>query len=102
MRAELNAPRSRRRHSAHAGWDGDAHRGDGNVAFVHYNDLETDLAGEMWRMAAFLGIEVPESKWPAAVPMCATVMEESKVVANGTTAEVAARTATGPRGGAAT
>jgi aryl sulfotransferase len=46
------------------------HRGDGNVAFVHYNDLKTDLAGEMWRVAAFLGIEVPESKWPAAVERC--------------------------------
>jgi aryl sulfotransferase len=40
------------------------------VAFVHYSDLKVDLAGEMQRVAAFLGIEVPESKWPAVVERC--------------------------------
>jgi aryl sulfotransferase len=37
------------------------------LAFVHYNDLKVDIAGEKQRVAAFLGIEVPESKWPAVV-----------------------------------
>ena len=34
------------------------HRGNSNLSFVHYNDLKADLAGEMRRVAAFLGIEV--------------------------------------------
>ena len=45
-------------------------RGNSNLAFVHYNDLKADLAGEMSRVAAFLGIEVPASKWGAAVERC--------------------------------
>jgi aryl sulfotransferase len=46
------------------------HRGAGNVALVHYNDLKADLASEMRRIAAFLGIEVPASKGSAAVQRC--------------------------------
>jgi aryl sulfotransferase len=46
------------------------HRSDRNVAFVHYNDLRADLAGEMRRLAAFLAIEVPASKWTAVVERC--------------------------------
>ena len=38
--------------------------------FVPYNDLTADLEGEMRRLAAFLGIEVPEELWPAAVERC--------------------------------
>jgi aryl sulfotransferase len=34
-----------------------------DVLLVHYNDLKTDRAGEMRRIAAFLGIETPESVW---------------------------------------
>jgi aryl sulfotransferase len=45
-------------------------RGEGNVAFVHYNDLRADLAGEMRRVAAFLRIELPASKWAAVVERC--------------------------------
>jgi aryl sulfotransferase len=46
------------------------HRSDPNVLLVHYNDLKADLGGEMRRIAGFLGIEVPESKWPAVVERC--------------------------------
>lgn len=38
-----------------------------NVLLVHYNDLARDLPGEMRRVAAFLGIEVPAGLWPAIV-----------------------------------
>jgi len=38
-----------------------------NVLMVHYNDLKTDLGSEMRRMAAFLGIDVPEALWPAII-----------------------------------
>jgi aryl sulfotransferase len=37
---------------------------------VHYNDLKADLAGEMGRVAEFLGIAIPEPKWPAVVERC--------------------------------
>jgi aryl sulfotransferase len=46
------------------------HQGSNNLAFVHYNDLKADLAGEMRRLAAFLGIEVPASNWSATVERC--------------------------------
>ncbi|HUE45626.1 MAG TPA: sulfotransferase domain-containing protein [Aestuariivirgaceae bacterium] len=38
-----------------------------NLLFVHYNDLKTDLAGEMRRIADFLGITVPSDLWPEMV-----------------------------------
>ena len=44
-----------------------AERGRPNVLLVHYNDLKTDLAGEMRRVADFLGISVPSDVWPALV-----------------------------------
>jgi aryl sulfotransferase len=37
----------------------------GNVLLVHYNDLLADLAGEMRRIADFVGIAVPAAQWPA-------------------------------------
>lgn len=40
-----------------------------NVLFVHFNDLLADLSGEMRRVAAFLGIEVPEAEWDARVEL---------------------------------
>jgi aryl sulfotransferase len=46
------------------------HRHATNVLLVHYNDLKSDLAGEMRRIAEFLGIAVPASKWPAVVERC--------------------------------
>lgn len=38
--------------------------------FVHYNDLKTDLEGEMRRLAAFLEIEIPEDLWPETIGRC--------------------------------
>lgn len=38
-----------------------------NLLLVHYNDLKADLASEMKRIAAFLGIAIPEGRWPALV-----------------------------------
>ncbi|MBX3002156.1 MAG: sulfotransferase domain-containing protein [Caldilineaceae bacterium] len=35
-----------------------------NILFVHYNDLSADLTGEMRRIAAFLGISLPEESLP--------------------------------------
>jgi len=45
-------------------------RGASNLLLVHYNDLKKDLAGEMRRIAEFLGIRVPEAAWPAAAERC--------------------------------
>jgi aryl sulfotransferase len=42
-------------------------RSDSNVVLVHYDDLSTDLAGEMRRLADRLGFDVPEARWPALV-----------------------------------
>jgi aryl sulfotransferase len=44
-----------------------AERDRPNVLLVHYNDLKADLAGEMRRVADFLGISVPSDVWPALV-----------------------------------
>lgn len=38
-----------------------------NVLLVHYNDLKSDLDGEMRRVSAFLGIAVDEAVWPSLV-----------------------------------
>ena len=38
-----------------------------DVILVHYDDLQSDLEGEMRRIAGRLGIEVPEERWPALV-----------------------------------
>jgi aryl sulfotransferase len=38
-----------------------------NIHFLHYADLQTDLAGEMWRIGAILDIETPERLWPELV-----------------------------------
>ena len=35
-----------------------------NVLLVHYNDLMADLEGEMRRIAEFVGVAVPEERWP--------------------------------------
>lgn len=42
-------------------------RHQSNVLLVHYEDLSADLEGEMRRIAAFLAIDVPESRWPSLV-----------------------------------
>jgi hypothetical protein len=38
-----------------------------DVVLLHYDDLQTDLEGEMRRLAGRLGIEVPENRWPTLV-----------------------------------
>lgn len=47
-----------------------ARRGQPNLLFVHFNDLKTDLEGEMRRIAEFLEIELDEAQWPAVVERC--------------------------------
>jgi aryl sulfotransferase len=42
-------------------------RAEPNVMLVHYEDLAADLEGEMRRLAARLGIRVPEAAWPSLV-----------------------------------
>ena len=44
-----------------------ARRGEPNVVLVHYDDLATDLEGEMRRIAAHLRIDVAEDRWPELV-----------------------------------
>ncbi|KAG2501006.1 hypothetical protein HYH03_000827 [Edaphochlamys debaryana] len=41
-----------------------------NVMLVHFANLRSDLAGEGRRIAAFLGIQVPEERWPAVLEHC--------------------------------
>jgi aryl sulfotransferase len=48
-------------HHARSYWD---YRHLPNILILHYNDLKADLPGEMRRIARFLGIDVPEAKWP--------------------------------------
>lgn len=45
-------------------------RGEPNVLFVHYNDLQADLDGEMRRVADFLNIALPAAHWPEVVGRC--------------------------------
>jgi aryl sulfotransferase len=44
-----------------------ARRAEPNIVLVHYDDLSQDLEGEMRRLAARLGIAVPDAKWPELV-----------------------------------
>ena len=44
-----------------------ARRDEPNVVLVHYDDLSADLDGEMRRIAARLGIDVAEDRWPELV-----------------------------------
>jgi aryl sulfotransferase len=37
------------------------------LLLVHYNDLKTDLSGEMKRIADFLTINIPDDLWPQLV-----------------------------------
>ncbi|MGH8979267.1 MAG: sulfotransferase domain-containing protein, partial [Acidimicrobiia bacterium] len=46
------------------------HRGEPNVLFVHYNDLQADLDAQMRRVAAFLDIEIDERRWAGQVERC--------------------------------
>lgn len=51
-------------HCERTWWD---ERGRDNVLLTHHADLKADLAGEMRRIAGFLGIAVPETLWPSLV-----------------------------------
>lgn len=44
-----------------------AERDRPNLLMVHYADLKRDLAGEMRRVADFLGIDIDEDLWPSLV-----------------------------------
>jgi aryl sulfotransferase len=46
------------------------HRDEPNVLFVHYNDMQADLDGQMRRVAGFLDIEVAPALWPSVVERC--------------------------------
>jgi aryl sulfotransferase len=41
-----------------------------NVLFLHFADLKRDLPGQMWRVAAFLEIELDKMAFDAAVRHC--------------------------------
>ncbi|MDA0635911.1 sulfotransferase domain-containing protein [Nonomuraea sp. MCN248] len=42
-------------------------RAEPNVILLHYADLSADLEGQMRRLAARLGIEIDENRWPELV-----------------------------------
>jgi hypothetical protein len=42
-------------------------RDQSNIVLLHYQEMQDDLEGTMRRLAARLGIEVPEEKWPELV-----------------------------------
>ncbi len=44
-----------------------ARRDEPNIVLVHYDDLSSDLEGEMRRLAGLLGIAVPEGTWSELV-----------------------------------
>ena len=44
-----------------------AHRDEANIEMVHYSDLKADLAVGMRAIAAALGIEVAEDRWPELI-----------------------------------
>ena len=56
------------------------HRAEPNIVLLHYEDLSTDLAGEMRRLANRLQITVPEDKWPSLVK--AATFEQMKAAAD--------------------
>lgn len=41
-----------------------------NVLLLDYSDLKADMPGQIRRIAAFLGIEVPAERWPAILEHC--------------------------------
>ena len=45
-------------------------RAEPNVTVLHYDDLLTDLEGEMRRLAERLAIDVPDDAWPRVVARC--------------------------------
>lgn len=59
------------------------HRALPNLHFLHYSDLERDLAGEMKRLAGLLGIEVQKELWPSLVEAASfqSMKERAEVLA---------------------
>jgi hypothetical protein len=51
-----------------------------NVVMLHYGDLQDDLEGQMRSLAARLGIDVPEERWPDLVPAATFEHMKSKAV----------------------
>jgi aryl sulfotransferase len=53
-----------------------------NIEFFHYSDMLDDLDGEMRRVAAYIGVEVPDASWPQLVDACtfATVKKNPHTV----------------------
>ena len=47
-----------------------SHVAEPNVLFVHYNDMQADLDGQMRRVASFLDISVREDQWAEQVERC--------------------------------
>ena len=41
-----------------------------NVLLLHFNNLKSDMEGEIRRIAGFLEIDVDEATWPAIVEHC--------------------------------
>jgi aryl sulfotransferase len=58
-----------------------------NVILLHYDDMKADLEGEMRRLAARLGIEVPEGLWPDLVQAATfeSMKRDADITAPGTT-----------------
>jgi len=41
-----------------------------NVLLVHFNNLKSDMGGEIRRIAEFLGVEIDEAVWPEILEHC--------------------------------
>ena len=41
-----------------------------NVMMIHFTDLKRDMPGEMRKIAAFLDIEIDETRWDTIVEYC--------------------------------
>jgi hypothetical protein len=57
-----------------------ARRGEPNVVLLHYEDLSTDLQGQMRGLAARLGVTVPDPAWPDLVK--AATFEQMRAAAD--------------------
>src|SRR5204863_4800623 len=68
-------------------WDARERR---NVVMLHYDDLQTDLEGEMRALAARLDIHVSEWLWPELVDAArfANMRERAAVLAPETTSDI--------------
>lgn len=56
-----------------------------NIKLVHYADLLADLGGQMRDIAAYLGITVPEARWPHLLRGCSfdAMKEDARGAKNG-------------------